>query len=161
MNALQTRFDQRRLMLIVGSVIAIVFALLLSRGVLSSQSGDSMARYLPAYYGLPDTIAGYKVLAVMTSENTECIGIPGQQRLVIQVTEPDLDHYLSGDTYDVLQKAVAALGNSSTTIMITGPGADFETLVSENERWNQVRKQNGCFKLGGPIIIGTETTGKE
>lgn len=54
---------------------------------------DSPDQFDPKSYGLPDTIAGYKVLGVVTSENQACM-VPGSKSLVLQTTEPTVEDYL-------------------------------------------------------------------
>jgi len=53
----------------------------------------SSAKYAPSSYGLLDTIAGYKSLAVFTSEDTMCMKA-GYKRLILQTTEQSVDAYL-------------------------------------------------------------------
>ncbi|MBC8172205.1 MAG: hypothetical protein H7X77_11050 [Anaerolineae bacterium] len=113
---------------------------------------DLRERYSPAHFGIPDTIAGYPVLAVLSAENTECMP-DWELRLQFQTTETSREDYLASETGQKIQQAVDALGISGATISVSGPGSSLESLIRENERWNEGMRAGGCIKSGGPIML--------
>jgi hypothetical protein len=52
-----------------------------------------LTTYDPAYYGLPEVIAGYRILLVETPENMACMR-PDTIDLVLQTSQPDLEAFL-------------------------------------------------------------------
>jgi len=54
---------------------------------------DISSSYSPPDYGLPNTLAGYKVMAVKTSENTACMST-GTKRIILQASDPDVETFL-------------------------------------------------------------------
>lgn len=105
--------------------------------------------YAPARYGIPDTIAGYNVLAVLAPDNTMCMP-EGTMRIVVQVVEKTMDDYLASNTSEDIYKALEGL-NVSVDLHVVGPGVVKETLLTENEKWNINSRSDGCIQLGGPF----------
>lgn len=108
--------------------------------------------YEPSHYNIPDTIAGYKVVAVISSENTECYP-DGIILLKLQVPDLPLDPSDLSPTITSLssvREAVYASGIPKLTWGTVYPDATLESLVRANESWNQARRLNGCMKLGRP-----------
>jgi hypothetical protein len=105
--------------------------------------------YEPAYYGLPDNTGGYKVLAVISSQNTECLQ-DGIIEVVIQTNETTLEQLEAGNSSQDIREAVMSLGIPGLRFSIAGPHIDKATFIRENERWNSVRKMNGCMKFTPP-----------
>lgn len=108
--------------------------------------------YEPWHYGIPDTIAGYKVVAVISSENTECFP-DGMMSLKLQVPDLPFDPSDLSPTITSLgsiREAVNALGIPNLRWGTVYPDATLESLVRANESWNQARRLNGCMQLGRP-----------
>ena len=105
--------------------------------------------YAPAYYGIPNTIAGYNVLAVLTSDNLACM-LPGEKRLVLQANESTLEEYLAKSQPLSIQEELKRLGLTEMTagVEIAGPGSTLEQLVEEVNKWNQEATIRGCVQLG-------------
>ncbi|HEX2621202.1 MAG TPA: hypothetical protein VHL11_13670, partial [Phototrophicaceae bacterium] len=115
---------------------------------------ELLERYSPAHFGVPDTIDGYKVLAVIASENTEC-RTDETIEAVIQIPQT-MEEYLASNIANEIENAIKALGIPSLTFSITGTVGSLETLIRENERWNQMRQTTGCVRTGVPIIANFE-----
>ena len=106
--------------------------------------------YNPAYFGLPQTVAGYKVLAVLTSDNTACMS-PGSRKLVLQAA-----HSLAAQGDEVLSTtagdaAVAAelrkrgLADFAREGWVrVGPELTFDEFVMQAQDWNAHRREHGC-----------------
>ena len=134
---------------------------LLSLGAPSAQAYSTTlppaAPYLPAQYGLPDTIAGYKVLAVLTSDNTACMP-PGAKRLILQTTQPTVEEFLetsdaAGIKAELEQKGFPEFAKWG--VEIGGPDATFDKVVSENEDWNAFSRKYGCAQ-SIPALTGSD-----
>ena len=106
----------------------------------------------PQTYGLPEVIAGYEVLAVLTSDNQACLP-PGQNRLVLQSAHPTLEDYLSeqdgGQAPDV-GTALEELGLNLAewTWSIGGPYATRDKVIQDIQEWNLYAQQHGCSRSG-------------
>ena len=160
---------KRMSILAAAILLAIIVGLLLSRqlDLASASSGQASPTaatasekpsrtpasvYDPAYYGLPDTIAGYKVLAVLTSDNTACMP-PGAKRLILQTTQPTVEEFLktsdaAGIKAELEQKGFPEFAKWG--VEIGGPDATFDKVVSENEDWNAFSRKYGCVTSGPP-----------
>lgn len=103
--------------------------------------------YDPAPYGIPDVLAGYKVLAVLTSENTACIAT-GEKRLVLQSSQQQVDVINHSDAIDQELNKLGVTDVNTWEIMLVGPGITQEQFLAENEKWNTVFKKSECVKLG-------------
>jgi len=112
---------------------------------------DAYSSYAPVAYGLPDTIGGYKILAVRTLDNTACM-LAGSYRLVLQAAEPTVEDFL-GSTI-----GVDGIQQTRWELSFVGPGVTIELILSESEKWNAQFGDGNCVRLGGPAIIaGTPT----
>jgi hypothetical protein len=110
--------------------------------------------YDPATYGIPYIIAGYKILAVKTAQNTACIP-RGRMTITIQSPEPDVQSFLdnSGNMRMVSDtlKQMPSLAGIDVMLMFTGPHAwNPARFMAEVNRWNDLMKK-GCNRLGGAI----------
>ena len=106
--------------------------------------------YDPARFGMPSYIAGYKVLAIFTPDNLACMN-PGEIRLVLQTTEPNVGEYLANSNPKAIQKDLEHHGLDATkewTYEIIGPDVTIEQIISESAKWNQEIKKTGCIRLG-------------
>lgn len=115
---------------------------------------SSLKNYDPGYYGLPDVIAGYKILGVQTSENIACIP-PGTIRLVLQTSQPDLDSFLkhtpNGSVESELKKF--SIKPKRWEFQYVGPGISKEDVLATFRVWDP--KTFSCFALG-PIPTPTD-----
>jgi hypothetical protein len=132
----------------------------------SNQSGTAVdplttvptGSFEPAAYGVPDTIAGYKVLAVINSNNTACVS-PDDKRLVMLTDAPSEAALLSNHQTDLVMSEAVRLGlaDYAKTIVWVGPGTTAEQVVAQARISNQNALENGCVHIG-PIPLGTEIT---
>jgi hypothetical protein len=109
--------------------------------------------YAPSKFGIPETLGGYKVLAVVTETNFPCM-LPGEKRLVLQTpqtTSKDALQQLNPDAikrdlqkYQLQQFATASWD-------ITGPHQSREQVLKGLEQSAQFFKSNGCLRTGGPV----------
>lgn len=111
----------------------------------------NMEQYAPANYGIPNIIAGYKVLAVFSSYNTICIP-KDKIRVVVQVEERTVDSLLQSTTYQTIVAAFEQL-NITVDVQIVGPEVEKEVILQENERWNSYARIHGCKKSQKPSDI--------
>ena len=120
---------------------------------------DSPDQFDSKTYGLPDTIAGYNVLGVLTSQNTACRP-PGLKTLALQTTEPTVQDYLKNFRQADVMKAMSEMGLNTTEwdISVTGPGSTREQLIAGVQAWNKENEEYGCAYTGGPAIAAATPT---
>lgn len=53
--------------------------------------------YNPSKYGIPASLAGYKVIAVIAEDNTSCLA-SGEKRLILQTTDTSIDDFLKASS---------------------------------------------------------------
>jgi hypothetical protein len=139
-------------------VLAMVAGYILTR---QAAPASTLNPYDPARFGLPGYIGGYKLLAVFTSDNLACMS-KGEIRLALQATAPDVEAFLA--TSNPRSSNLAAIQkdleqhSKNVEIEIVGPGVTIETIISENAKWNEDMKKNGCEQTGGPAPT-PQTTG--
>jgi len=154
------RRSKHSLLLAAGSLcLVVVLAALLAGDIFTLPASLRHARnpYDPARFGIPATIGGYKVLAVFTSDNLDCMG-PGEIRLALQAAAPNVDAYLANNNLPAIQKELEQRG-LNVEIEIDGPGMTIAQIIREAARWNQGMDAYGCFRSGGPApTIGPQTT---
>lgn len=110
--------------------------------------GDTV--YDPIMYGMPETIVGYKVLAIHTPEQIACLP---PQTIVITLQSPELDvNGLLRNNYEKLirQELIKLSNVIKWEILIVDPDASKEDVQAVNEEWNSKMKRLGCLKLGVP-----------
>jgi hypothetical protein len=120
---------------------------------------DAPDQFDPKTYGLPDTIAGYKVLGVITPKNEACV-MGGRNTLVLQTTDPTVQDYLKNSRPSDIIKAMTDLGLNTTewNYSIAGPGSTRQQLIAGAQAWNQDMEKNGCVYGGGPAIPAVTPT---
>jgi len=147
------RRSKHSLLLAAGSLcLVVVLAALLAGDIFTLPASLRHARnpYDPARFGIPATIGGYKVLAVFTSDNLDCMG-PGEIRLALQAAAPNVDAYLANNNLPAIQKELEQRG--------LNVGMTIAQIIREAARWNQGMDAYGCFRSGGPApTIGPQTT---
>jgi hypothetical protein len=148
--------------LLVSALVMILFG----RATLSSDTQaltqtmlPTISPYDPAQYGIPITIAGYKVLAVLTPGNTACM-LPGHKRLILQAGEQDVENFLKNSHPNDINTALVQYGLTDTAsweVQVVGPGTTLDGFLSENQKWNAQATSDGCVKLGpmGPTRTPT------
>lgn len=111
--------------------------------------------YGPTDYGLPSTIAGYKVLAVLTAENNACM-MPEQKRLVLQASQTDMDDYLKDSNPNAINTALEQNGLTASDweIQVVGPTVTLDEILDQVQIWNK-QMENGCVRSGPAVILGT------
>ncbi len=120
-----------------------------------------MAQYEPMRQGLPPAIGGYKVFAVLTPDNTACM-LTGEKRLVLQVTQPNVEEFLRTNNYasvrsDLEQKGLGEYAKWG--IQFAGPGTVLEEFLTENQKWTELRRKFGCVKakpVSAPAFDGSD-----
>jgi len=121
----------------------------------ATPSADPKSTYDPATYGIPDTIAGYRVLAVKTLENTACM-LPNTLQLILQASNPNVESFLENNRSDQVQAELAKLQLTRLVVRwettFAGPALvwDWDKFISGNDEWNAQMKRHGCLKLGPP-----------
>jgi len=146
-----------RKVLLASSVLAL--ALIIPFGVMSL-SPSKLSVFLvgatptpdlfdPAYYGVPDTIAGHEVLAVISAENTRCVP-PNLLKLIVRVEAPDYMSYLRSDEARDLRAAMKEFEHpgKELTLEVIGPTVSLDNMQAETEGWNQAMS-DGCHNFWG------------
>lgn len=107
----------------------------------------------PARYGVPDTIAGHKVLAVLSADNTMCTP-PHDLTLIVRVGSPDPQSYQGSSESQDLNAAMAEFSHPGWTWVLDtiGPDVRLDSFLSEIERWNQQMKISGCIQYARPKV---------
>jgi len=116
---------------------------------------DPFATYDPAAYGIPDMIAGYKVLAVKTAQNTLCLK-SGIVRLTLQASEPDIVSFLANSNSQSVRQILNQLDLEMPydwSLEYVAPGKwDRQAFVTSHAELNEYLRVNGCARLGGAIV---------
>lgn len=114
--------------------------------------------YDPAQYGVPDTLGGHKVLAVLTPQDVACMP-SGAKRVVLQTSEPNVHEYLESPKpiTEILELLKQLPGEEETKwiIEVVGPDATLERMEAGIKNWNSLFSGKPCRRLGGPIITAT------
>jgi hypothetical protein len=100
--------------------------------------------FSPSTHNLPEKLADYNVLAVLTSDNVICFQ-PGQKRLILQTTQ-NFEEFLKNDNQAFLNNELSKL-QEKWSISIVGPGVSQEQVWSQNEKWNDQARSENCPKL--------------
>ena len=112
----------------------------------------------PALYDVPDEVAGYRVLAVVSAENTMCVP-PRLLTLIVRAESPSPQEYLASNEKKSLDAAMKAFSHPGWTwvLNVVGPKMSLDTLQVNTERWNETMRISGCLKLGRIILEVTPT----
>jgi hypothetical protein len=100
-------------------------------------------RYAPSRFGIPDTIGGYTVLAVLTEDNFVCMS-NAEKRLILQSPEPNIN-----DALRSFPKEHSELSHWQRSIV--GPGQTREQLVHQLQRTSDIFASRGCSSLAIPL----------
>ncbi len=117
---------------------------------------DSPDQFDPKTYGLPEVIAGYRVLAVKTSTNTACLP-QLEKTLVLQTTEPNVQDSLKNFRSTDVDTAMEELGlkQAEWGLEIAGPGASRDQLITLIQETNKQLAISGCPPATGGGIRQT------
>lgn len=157
--ASQTAFRYKWLLLF--GILTIIIVLAISSMIRANSwilltpvpTPDPFATYDPAAYGIPDMIAGYKVLAVKTLQNTACM-MPNAIRLLLQSSQQDVENFLENSESQIINNEIEKIElilSSKLEIEYLGPGVwDKDLFILRNDLWNKEMKNGGCTLVGGP-----------
>jgi hypothetical protein len=147
--------SKRSKSLLIGAFILIISALGITaamRSTAASTPSSNNSSYRPEAHGLPEVIAGYRILGVMTPENTACMP-ENSKRVVVQVAAPSVQSFLSGspDVIAVRDELRRLYPDIMWGLAIVGPNATAEQIARGNPEWNATFADRDCIRLGGPI----------
>lgn len=109
--------------------------------------------YTPSDYGLPDSLLDYRVLAVLTPQNTACM-TGNSRRVIFHAPQPDASAFLTATTPQNFVQALTQVSQQSDIdwqVQIVGPETSLQTLLDENDKWNKHAAQFGCVSTGGGV----------
>jgi hypothetical protein len=156
--------SSRNFVLMPGLVLIVAFSIVLIAQIRSTsldlKEGDPSntlvpemeSSYEPSVYGLPNVIAGYRVLAVLTPENTACM-VPGSRRLVLQALAQNVEGFLQDTGMGAVQQELANLEVATGVtwqFSFVGPNSTKERIISGIATLNAHFRENECIRLGGP-----------
>lgn len=109
--------------------------------------------YEPAQNGVPVSLAGYRVLAVLNEEIFACLN-PGEKRLVLQSADSSVEQLLSSVNNRAIIQALR--DNNINDIeywnwSFVSAEVSREDTVRLLKKANAQEKKFGCTQLGGPI----------
>ncbi|HEX2622741.1 MAG TPA: hypothetical protein VHL11_21430, partial [Phototrophicaceae bacterium] len=122
----------------------------------SNEPASTFATKLsPKAFNLPDSIAGYPLLAVITLKTDFCM-MSGSARVVLQ-TAANEDIPSTFRTDAVLQELATYHidGIDRWEINVVGGPTSLDQIAASLLSWNEANR-NGCMKLAGPIKIQSE-----
>ena len=118
-------------------------------------------KYSPARYGIPETLGGLQVVAVVSHETNPC-SPEGFMNVILQSNEPSLDEYLQSDTTQqsvelAMRELKAMYPDPAASVSVVGPIEDMDGLFVRLEE-NYLAGQRaialgGCIRFGGPFML--------
>jgi hypothetical protein len=118
--------------------------------IIITPTPDPFAPYNPLTYGIPEIVAGYRIVIVHTPETDPCMS-PDEMRLTIQAVDPSPDNPMvpreGGDILFELEKLKPGIK--------WGLGYIMPVPFDREQFVNQHAQQNDCVKLGGPEFTPT------
>ena len=114
--------------------------------------------YDPTQFGIPRSLGGYPVLAVLDDRNSPCMR-PGQRRLVIQSSQLTAESGPRDFPKQRIQQELQALNLGEYTkaeFTVIGPGESRERLLMRLEKY-----RSECPHLALPSVTSNTTTGGE
>ncbi|MCA9914502.1 MAG: hypothetical protein KC496_14210 [Anaerolineae bacterium] len=134
--------------------VKLLIAVVLLVALLGMLAQPTTSSYDPALYGLPDTLAGYTVIAVQTPENTICFH-GDKQRLTLQATENTIDHFLTNADPAAITTALIQLGLADQFdhgYTFVGPGVTREQIIQQLQAFEtNIRAAWGGVCLDRPL----------
>lgn len=107
--------------------------------------------YDPAQFGIPDTLAGYRVVGVFTEENSVCMQ-PGEKDLLLETQISELSDHLDQIGIPAVNQALVAIGINPADgwqFTFSGPGVNQKAVFSQQNELNAQLRENGC---GLPLL---------
>ena len=133
-----------RQFILKSTFIVAILIFFLSLFYTHSQDTENETEFNPAHFGIPDTIAGFEVLGVQTSDNTECF--PEQFMLVVvRPTQSDSDQHAIYETLEELPIPHHRLSYMVLDVAMTR--ADFAQAIGLNNAWYEY-EDNNCTSTG-------------
>jgi hypothetical protein len=122
-----------------------------SKAISETTTAPQEDRYDPIRLGMPETIGGYPVLAVLTEDNFVCMR-PGEKRFVLQSPQPTIEDGPRDFPKEYIEQELQELNLAEWEWEIVGPGVTRPQLVDELEKSVFTFKAQGCPTLELPII---------
>lgn len=139
--------------LLVWGLVCLMGLCVVSATFWFTQIVSAQDEYSPVRYGVPDVLAGYQVLAVVTEQNAGCLN-PGEKRLVLQGTASSPEELLATvKTPSLFQDLIDhnIRDTDNWTFSFVGPDLTRKETVRLLRESYAKYKQTGCIHLGGPI----------
>jgi hypothetical protein len=117
-------------------------------------------KYSPARYGVPEILAGFEVVAVVTHEHNPC-SPEDFMEVYLRVPQATASEYLQSDTAAQIDEAMAELNQLypkagiSTFGPYVHPDVFFAQLDKTMRQAQEVVALGRCYPLGGPSIVVT------
>lgn len=112
-------------------------------------------KYAPATYGLPDVIAGYRVIGITSHENTPCLP-EGYKQVVLEVPEARAgtsDEMIKGFDMTAVEQEISQFSDAQWSYMLVGTFLPAPPIllrraqfVIGNKDWNALIQQTGCYR---------------
>lgn len=146
---MRDRLKTRLFLLALCCLAALSVGIFALRGLANLAAGGAPppnASILPADHGLPDTIAGYPILAVKTSETTACIA-SGVVRLMVQVDASNALEARLLDTSAIHEELKRLFPNSAVIWELELVSSEISAvrIAAGNAEWNALFAERGCF----------------
>lgn len=145
------------------NLIIAVAILLLIGGFRSYAAQDTVGSlYDPANYGLPDRVAGYNLLAVITADNSPCLASKSGIRYILQTSYSTVEQFLAQSNTEVLDSELAKVTNlpiADLDYQIVGPGISLSEVMATNELVKITLNSKSCAKAVTPVY--TANNGNE
>ena len=122
-----------------------LFLALVSLAMMFIFSGAALAQ------STPERIAGYEVLGVRNSDNTNCYS-KDVATVVLGASASTKENLFSNNppNVDAIERGLQDAGFlEGTGFGIAGPGITAEMESSERSKWNSIRESNDCIQFGG------------
>jgi len=102
-----------------------------------------------------ERIAGFKVLATHTSQNTACMK-PGNVRVILQATEPTVEDFLKNAHPTAILQSAQQLGTKQQIeFEFVGPTVTVNQINTNRQSWNTSMQKTGCVSLA-PLRSGAD-----
>lgn len=112
-------------------------------------------KYAPATYGLPDVIAGYRVIGITSHENTPCLP-EGYKQIVLEVPEARAgtsDEMIKGFDMAAVERDMSLYSDAIWSYVLGGTFLPAPPIlltrarfVIGSEDWNALIQQTGCYR---------------
>ena len=107
---------------------------------------EKMLSYEPSDYGIPDEIAGYKVLGVQTADSNPCQ--PDNQITVV------VSYANTTQRTDAVYGALNAIDPDTLWLLVLTRSTNREQLINQM-KWVHMRNKDGCAQFGVPAPLPT------